>query len=458
MEFKILSKSLADGKTATFYYNNMTNELYNEKRVPIKHETAIPSPEGQFKFNFDDPEPWTKTKKVSTLKIQLGLSCNYACVYCSQRFVARPEEMTKAQVAGFMKKLDNLEFNEQNGLKIELWGGEPFVYFKTIVPLVAALKERFRDWQRQPRFSIITNGSLLSDEVCKWILQNDISIAISHDGPGQHVRGPDPFEDEDIKNNVLFLYSVLRPKGMMSFNSMLNKSNVSRKEIYDWFVDFTGDPNVPLGEGGLIDPYDEGGYSSSLEALEEHFNFRKTAFNDIYSTQGRVGFMSIVGKVDGQIDRILNAKSSEDMGQKCGMDLPDVLAIDLKGNVITCQNTSIVQKAPNGEKHLSGNIEDMSSVKIKTSTHWKDRPDCSKCPVLSLCGGSCMYLQGDYWTRACDNSFTDNISLFALALERITGMIPVYIDADHLPPERKDIWGDILYKRFLEEKKANGDN
>ena len=43
----------------------------------------------------------------------------------------------------------------------------------------------------------------------------------------------------------------------ISFNAMMNVKNKSRKAVYDWFVNLTGDPNVLLGEGGIVDAYDE---------------------------------------------------------------------------------------------------------------------------------------------------------------------------------------------------------
>jgi len=56
-----------------------------------------------------------------------------------------------------------------------------------------------------------------------------------------------------------------------------------------------------------------------------------------------------------------------------------------------------------------------------------------------------MYLQGEHWYTSCANSYSDNIVFFALAFKQITGYMPVYIDADFLPPERRDIWGVALW-------------
>ncbi len=55
--------------------------------------------------------------------------------------------------------------------------------------------QRLREAFPESKFSLITNGSLLSREKLDFIAEHDIEITISHDGPGQHLRGPDPFDD-----------------------------------------------------------------------------------------------------------------------------------------------------------------------------------------------------------------------------------------------------------------------
>jgi len=442
MIFEILAEKNSEDKKI-FYYDNVTNELKTDDGFVFKAEEPIQyTTEKVVPFSKD--APLKKSRKIHKLKIQMGLSCNYSCDYCSQKFVERPPETSKKDIDNFLAKLDTLEFSEQTGLSIEFWGGEPFVYWKTMKPLAEALLDRFSSWQKKPKFSVITNGSILTRDICAWLYYMGFYVSISHDGPGQSVRGPDPFEDEENKKIVLEFYKLMRPLGRISFNSMLNSKNKSRKEIFDWFVEFTGDPYVALGEGGIVDAYDVDGANNSLTTKKEHFDYRQLSFNDIYSTQGQIGFGTILQKIDNFTNGILKQASAEYLGQKCGMDDEGVLAIDMKGHVITCQNVSAVETAMNGESHLVGTLDDYDSVSIRSATHWMNRPDCATCPVLHLCKGSCMFLDGELWNTTCDNAYSDNIPLFALSIEKITGgYIPYYINSDVLPEDRKDIWGTV---------------
>jgi uncharacterized protein len=394
---------------------------------------------------FSKENPLKKSRKINKIKIQMGLSCNYSCDYCSQKFVERPPETSKKDIEDFMSMLDVLEFDEEQGVSFEFWGGEPFVYWKTMKPLAEAITEKFSSWKKRPKFSVITNGSILTRDICAWLYYTGFYVSISHDGPGQSVRGPDPFEDEESKKIVLEFYRLMKPLGRISFNSMLNNKNKSRKKIHEWFIEFTGDPEVPLGEGSLVDAYDSDGMNNILSTKQEHFEFRRDAFNDVFSNDGYIGFGTILQKIDGFTNSLLAHRSADVLGQKCGMDDEHTIAIDMRGNVITCQNVSALETSMNGESHLGGNLKDFDNISLKSATHWKNRQECSGCPVLHLCQGSCMFLDGENWKATCDNAYSDNITLFALAFEKITsGYIPIYINNDTLPAERKDIWGTVL--------------
>lgn len=452
MQFEIHAERNASDKKI-FYYDNMTNVLTDAEGHIFEYPNIQKQEEAPYK-PFDKDTPLRKSKLIGLLKIQLGLSCNYSCDYCSQKFVERAPETNKKDIDVFLEKLDVLEFDEAQGLKIEFWGGEPLVYWKTLKPLAEAILDRFSSWKRKPQFSIITNGSILNDDIIDWLMKYNFIVSISHDGPGQHVRGPDPFDDPETKKTILGFYRMMtRLKKGFSFNSMLNAKNQSRKAIYDWFVELTGNPDIQLGEGTIVDSYDEDGMQNSLQTLEEHFQFRRTGFSDIFTTQGKIGFMGILSKINNFTQSILTHHDSKSLGQKCGMDNENTLAIDLRGNVLTCQNVSSLEISKNGESHLGGNLDDYDNVAIKTSTHWSSRAECPKCPVLHLCKGACMFLDKKFWDISCANAYSDNVALFALAIQNITGYIPTLIKQDELPLERQDIFGTVYEHKEPEKKR-----
>ncbi len=385
-----------------------------------------------------------KKGKLRTVKIQLGLNCNYDCGYCNQRFVERPENTDKDDVQSFLSQLPTwLKPADDGALCFEFWGGEPLVYWKTLQPLAEDLRARYP----QATFSIITNGSLLTREKNAWLEAMGFQVAISHDGPGQHVRGPDPLEDPVARDAIMDLFTRLSAQGRFSFNTMLNRENYNRGAIQEFFNELTGSENVVVGEGLFVDAYDEGGLALSLQNEAEHFEARAAMYSDV--AQGKAqGFSTVREKIVEQVNAIAMGRSAKGLGQKCGMDNSDSIAVDLRGNVLTCQNVSDVAMAPNGNSHKIGHVSEFDKIELDTSTHWAFRKDCSTCPVLQTCKGGCMFLgDDDKWAKTCENSYSTNIVFFVAAFEYIThGYRPVFIEGA-LPHHRADIWGIATAER-----------
>ena len=101
MIFEIYTKKHETDESKTFYYDNESNTLKTEdgfvyEYPNINEDTRTPV------VAYDKDHPFTKSRKIKLLKIQLGLSCNYTCDYCSQKFVERAPETSKKDLDDFL--------------------------------------------------------------------------------------------------------------------------------------------------------------------------------------------------------------------------------------------------------------------------------------------------------------------------------------------------------------------
>ena len=437
-KFKLHCRHPVIGGPFGLLYDNHTSALTDLHGMPVTPVERKAYPVFPIAVSADTPAG--KSGNVKTLKIQLGLSCNYGCSYCLQRFVPRAPSMGRQDVEDFLSKLPNWfaggEDGRGHGVNIQFWGGEPLVYWATLRILAEALRERYPN----ARPSVITNGALLTPEIVEWLDRMDFAVSVSHDGPGQAARGPDPLADPFQREQLLALYRRLRPKNKISINAMLHKDNQSWAAITDWMKVAFEDENVPLGEGLLVSAYDDGGIECSLpDAMAAAF--RKSAFEEIRSGAAQ-HFIIVHQKIKEFVSSVTTARSAKSLGQHCGMDREDMIAVDLKGRVTTCQNVSAVAVAPNGQPHLLGTVDDLASVELRSATHWSKRHDCATCPVLQLCQGACMYVEGPHWRATCDNAYSGNIPFLAAGIEILTGLIVDRIEPldAPLPPERQWLW------------------
>ncbi|MEP1029502.1 MAG: radical SAM protein, partial [Alphaproteobacteria bacterium] len=167
-------------------------------------------------FTAEGPVSWPVPRRVSpdnpghkagirTLKIQMGFKCNYACAYCNQAswntFLGGAVEDAKL----FLRNLDTWFATDgaaKDGggdLRIEFWGGEPFVYWAKLKILGDELRRRYP----RARFNVITNGSLLDDEKIDWLIARRVGVQISHDGPAQKYRNPEDILDDPEKCRLI---------------------------------------------------------------------------------------------------------------------------------------------------------------------------------------------------------------------------------------------------------------
>lgn len=164
-KFKITMQA-PDGSEPVLLYDNQTSSLTWEDGRPVA--PVQPRQYGDATVVSVD-QPGRKGGKkggiksdikgvIKTLKVSLGLSCNYECNYCSQRFVAHAESSNSGDIEPFVAQLTGAL--TQAPQRIEFWGGEPFVYWKTLKPLAERLRALYLDAD----FNIITNGSLLDEE------------------------------------------------------------------------------------------------------------------------------------------------------------------------------------------------------------------------------------------------------------------------------------------------------
>ena len=429
--FEITAVNQRTGQSQKLLYNSDNSTLTDENYVSLVQRI-----DGIRKKAPSVKDAVGKTG-VRTLKVQLGLSCNFSCEYCSQRFVPHSDETHREEAEKFVAGMD--AWLKQPPENIEFWGGEPFVYWKTLKPLAESLRKKFPD----AIFSVITNGSILDEEKVDWLDRLGFSVSISHDGPGQHVRGPDPLDDPETRAAIMLLYRRLAPQKRFSFNSMLNRSNTSRAEIQRFFEELVApyQDYLVIGEGAMIDAYDEGGAAQSLTP-DEAIKYRNLAFTEIRTGQVTRFKHAVSNRVMSFVNSFRAERPISAVEQKCGMDQSDNLAVDLRGNVLTCQNVSAVSRNPAGISHKLGHVSDLASVRVKTSTHWSDREECPKCPMLHICQGSCLFLTGPLWEKSCDNAYADAVPIFAAGIEFLTGFVPIKIEGPHRS-DRHDIWGMI---------------
>lgn len=421
-----------DGKTRSLNYDpTVSSCVWADTGEPLdvsRFNLAKFSGEWKQAFPVHPTNPARKNRKPRSLKIQLGLKCNYSCTYCNQRHQPQDSEGNPKQVERFLKKLPEwFDIGTGKGTTIEFWGGEPFVYWKTLKPLAEGVRALYPEAE----FNIITNASLFDKERVDWLFDLGFGVGISHDGPAYEAgRGQDPLLNEEQRKWIKYAYDRLRPEGRIGFNCVLSTKNMSLHRVRVYIAEHLGIPmgDVPLTTEEILLPYDEGGMSLSL--MDDVAAKRLTHTTFFEAANGfTMGVSAVESKSKEFLTSIEQKRPASSLGQKCGMDREDNIAVDMNGNVMTCQNMSPLTK------HNMGHLEAFDSIKTKTMYHWSTRDECVKCPVVQLCKGACLFLEDDHWSKACDNSFAYNLGVLAASLFFATRLVLIEIKGEAIRRE-----------------------
>lgn len=430
-------------------YKPHTSEL-TENGIPISLDNInMDYVKGHFhEWTPNSPSnPAKKSDKPNNVKIQMGLKCNYACSYCNQATqVPNSFQGNPAEAQKFLDELDTWFKGDGNKTRWEFWGGEPLVYIKVLKVLAEGLRKKYP----KAEFNIITNASLLTSEIVDWLDGLDFQVGISHDGAVyRDQRGEDILCNPKTLEAVKYAYKILFPKRRIGFNCVLTVKNYSLHKVREYIAEKMGltPMEIPLTTEEIMLPYDAGGMMLSPTLPEEQKQMREVLFEEAaFGTTLSVS--TVFQKLDDFFNSIKTQRPFTVFGQKCGMDSPDILAVDLKGNAMTCQNTNA-----NLPKHNIGKTENIKAMEMTLVHHFRTRSECVRCPVVQLCKGACLFLENEFWTKACDVSYNYNVAMLGAAMYRLTGGILRYIEGT----PRRDNMGDkfeVLSQDFINKLKS----
>ena len=324
------------------------------------------------------------SKKRLTAWFHLTNQCNLRCTYC---YVSKSAHSMSEDIG--KKSIDKLLVDgKKNGfeiIKVSFAGGECLLEFKKLQYFVEYAEKKAREVGIIVEFGMTTNGTLITNEVAKYIKKHHILTAVSLDGFGKYNDAQRIFAD----GSGTFKYiekgiKTLQKHGIL-VHILITITNYNISNIPEIF-NFCFKNKIVFGTNLFRDNPCVGESELTLKSDRAITYLRKAfklAYKNVLTEPDRDYFAKLVNTM---FDRVQISSPHE---RVCGVGR-SYLTISHLGQISTCSMTL---------EQPIGTIEDediVKTMKEKSFVFGKKLitevvPSCKSCSWRYLCCGGCPF-------------------------------------------------------------------
>lgn len=330
--------------------------------------------------------------------MNLTEDCNLKCSYCYVGAGEGQRELMKPETA-FRVVDEFLAMNPEGSVNIMMHGGEPLLNYE-LVQKLAEYTDPFRD---KMQLSIQTNATLLTEERVRFLMEHDVSVGVSLDGPPELHNQTRPLQSgagsfDQAMRGIRLLQEAGCDVGVICVMTSKCAEHIDR--VLDFFL-----------ENGIH----KLSFSPFLEVARGKTDLDNIASPEqLFEAYQRIIDRMIAYNADKDEAEMLTDKLLLNWAKKiflnehdfmctrapcgCGRDL---LGIGVNGDIYLCDDFI------NDPDFRIGSLDDgpirrqlltTELIETKCQRAMADLPRCRDCVWRSLCAGICY--SGDYYSGA----------------------------------------------------------
>lgn len=301
-------------------------------------------------------------------------NCNFNCIYCQAGNLNQNNNYNMSKETA-KRAVDIALQSPSDYLTFEFQGGEPLLNFETIRYIIEYSK--IVNNGKYIDYNLVSNLTLLTDEMIEFFKENNVSICTSIDGNRELQNINRPYSKGDSYNETIRKISLLKEK-QIDVNAIetTTKYSLSRyKDIVDEYINL-GLKSLflrPLTKLGKADNnWEKIGYNA-----EEFLGFYKNCIDYIIE-QNKNGIFLSEGHSDIFLKKILLNKPINymELRSPCGGAIGQ-LAYYYDGNIYTCDEGRMLSEMGEGSFKI-GNV-------YENSYKYLMQCDCTKAMCVSSC-------------------------------------------------------------------------
>jgi len=324
---------------------------------------------------------------INTVFVMTGYECNLSCKYCMQSDVRNSKPLKMSNIPLVADYLEAIAARQEESFNVHFYGGEPLLYLDEIKQLVERLKR-----VSNINFSMVSNGTLITDEVLRYLNENDFGVCVSWDGRNVlETRGVDVLKENPniLKLDLLQISAVLSSKAYFSdILQELTKYQAQYKQAHDRYINFNIDLIQQHGsmDESLLD-LDLARIDREMKyMIQEYDKSMKGQEHEIFAAR-LIGMW--ISTAQHSVWRMFrNTEYSRSM-VRCHNGYT-TLNMDLSGRLYQCHNDedSFVGTVEDSYDYILENVMSQDNTKENCKV-------CKNCPAVYICNCGCIKIDQD---------------------------------------------------------------
>jgi len=308
--------------------------------------------------------------------------CNFRCSYCYlSRFIDyKPRVMSIEKADQILEFLFRYMSTPGKKNKVVIYGGEPLLNRKVVAHTASRIREQESEGRiGETEIILITNGTLIDNEICRIIKKNKMLVAVSLDGPEKIHNKARVYRDnrgtfkEVMKGIKILNKNDIKP----TISCTISMSNVDGLESFaEWITN-----NAEVESIGMN--------------LMSGADFSKKEIQDlsIKSAKKIIDVFKICREKGIYEDTVLRQMRAFVEEQphvfNCAATSQEI-AVDPDGNMAACPGLLKTKEFPFSLENCK-NPENTDKFKEWARRSPFSMRECWNCVALGICGGGCAY-------------------------------------------------------------------
>ena len=330
---------------------------------------------------------------LTTMVLNVTNKCNLSCTYCYEygedkivdtQYGSKPKFMTEEtarEAVDFMLQ----ESGSNRVAHLTFFGGETLLNFKVLKKTLAYARRQGAIMGKEVEFSLTTNATLLRPEVIEWLVDNEVGVTISIDGPKD---SQDKFR---VFNNGMGSYELILPKikellrrhtsRPIGARVTLTKQNLDVKGIFRHLTEEMGFWEVGFAPVTTADNRDYAIEGTGYDSMLAQFSELALEFQEAAIANRHHGFSNVK-------DTLEEIHKGVSKAYPCGAGL-GLMGVATDGEIALCHRFA------GSEDHRIGTVQDGVDRGLQygflEKHHIAGKTDCHTCWARPLCSGGCYH-------------------------------------------------------------------